>query len=1144
LLLGLSPRNLERVLYFAQYIVTSVDQEARQKLIQQMWEGLLHETEGKGERERQQQEAEIAELESLRPSVLLTESKYQELEGRHGDIFKADMGAEAILTLLKQLNLEQLRHNLWQEVNSSSGQRRKKAMKRLKIVEAFMQSGNKPEWMILTVLPILPPDLRPVVQLDGGRFATADLNDLYRRVINRNNRLKRLLELNAPEIIIHNEKRMLQVAVDSLIDNIKRGRVTANVRNRPSKSLSEMLRGKQGRFRQNLLGKRVDYSGRSVIIVGPELKLYQCGLPKRMALELFKPFVMSKLVQRGIASNIKSAKRMVERARAEVWDILEEVVKERPVLLNRAPTLHRLGFQAFEPVLIEGNAIQIHPLVCTAFNADFDGDQMAVHVPLSKLAVQEAREVMLSTRNVLLPSTGEPIIAPTLDIVLGCHYLTSLKPGAKGEGSLFSNFEEARLAYELGVVDLGAEVEVRQKQGEPRIKTTPGRVIFNSVLPPELPFISEVMDKSSLKRVISWCIKMLGNDTTAEVADRIKQLGFQYATESGITISATDVEVPQAKAQILREAEEQVEQIEQQYHQGLITEGERYNSVVQVWIESTDRITECISNSLDRYGGVSLMAVSGAKGNIAQIRQLAGMRGLMTDPMGKIIDFPIKSSFREGLPALEYFISTHGARKGLADTALRTSNSGYLTRRLVDVAQDVLIRERDCGTTYGIWLTASDGDATSWEDRLVGRLAAKKVIDPQSSEVIVERNEEIDEEKAEEIVSAGIAKVYVRSPLSCQSRKGFCQYCYGRDLARRRLVAENTPVGIIAAQSIGEPGTQLTLRTFHTGGVAGMDITSGLSRVEELFEARAPKGQAIISEIDGEVEILETEERYRIKISSLETYHDIYALPPNTELLITDGEWVDVGTPLAREASSPASEEEKAMQVLPVPSLVARVAGKVVIDRDQLLISHEEKEEREYLVPSTVNLRVENGARVKAGEQLTEGHINPQDILRIKGKEAVEFYLVSEVQKVYHSHGVNIDDKHIEVIARQMLNRVRIDSPGDTRLLPGKLVERAEYEDTNAKVLAEGGEPATAQAVLLGITRASLSSDSFLSAASFQETTRVLAEAALEGKTDRLLGIKENVVIGRLIPAHCLSEETVESIKSQLQPAFLSPAIQ
>jgi DNA-directed RNA polymerase subunit beta' len=920
---------------------------------------------------------------------------------------------------------------------------------------------------------------------------------------------------------------MLQEAADSLIDNGRRGRAVSVGGNHKLKSLSDMLRGKQGRFRQNLLGKRVDYSGRSVIVVGPELKLNQCGLPRRMAVELFKPFIMRRLVGQGLAHNIKSARRLVERNKPEVYDILEEVVKERPVLLNRAPTLHRLSIQAFEPVLIDGSAIQIHPLVCSAFNADFDGDQMAIHVPLSKAAVKEAREIMLSTHNMLLPSSGEPIITPTLDMVLGCYYLTTIIPGAKGEGLIFGSFDEAKLAYELGNIDLRAEIEVRKQQEDgQRIKTSVGRIIFNDVLPSELGFYNKAIDKVSLKQIVADCSKLLSNEKTAEVVDNIKRLGFSYATKSGTTIAMGDIQVPPSKPKLLEEAGERVAIIENQYNRGLITEDEKYNNIIAVWMETTDKITDIISRTLDRYGGVYMMATSGAKGNISQIRQMAGMRGLMTDPSGKIIDFPIKSGLREGLTVLEYFISTHGARKGLADTALRTSDSGYLTRRLIDVAQDVITREDDCGTTDGIWISEPQEKELlpPLAERITGRLAASKIVNPKTGEVIVDRNEEINEEKAKEIIAAGITKVHVRSPLSCRSRHGACRQCYGRDLARGHLVDLNTAVGIIAAQSIGEPGTQLTLRTFHTGGVVGLDITSGLPRVEELFEARPPKGQAIISEIEGVVEVIQNEEGKVIRVTSSEVYLDEYSLPPGWQVTVNNGQWVDIGAVLA----SPQAEDssESVALTTEVKSILARVAGEVTIEGNQLFINYKEEEQREYAVPANARIRVQNGDYVKAGQQLTEGSINPQDILHILGKEATEQYLVDEVQKVYRSQGVNINDKHIEVIVHRMLSKVRIDSSGDTELVPGELIDIFRYEDINAKVLAEGGEPATAHPVLMGITRASLNTDSWLAAASFQETTRVLTEAAVKGEIDRLVGLKENVIIGKLIPACCpVSEE-------------------
>ncbi len=1081
---------------------------------------------------------QIEELEDMKDPAqgdgvtLLTDQRCRELADEYPGVFQYGMGAEAILEILGRLDLDALAVKLRQEIQNFSGQRRKKATKRLRVVEAFRKSGNRPQWMIIGVLPVLPPDLRPMVQLDGGRFATSDLNDLYRRVINRNNRLKRLLELGAPEIIIRNEKRMLQEAVDSLIDNGRRGRAVSTAGNHKLKSLSDMLKGKQGRFRQNLLGKRVDYSGRSVIVVGPELKLHQCGIPKRMALELFKPFVMQALVERGLAHNIKSAKRIVERARPEVWDILDEIIRERPVLLNRAPTLHRLGIQAFEPVLIDGSAIQIHPLVCAAFNADFDGDQMAVHVPLSRAAVAEARQVMLSAQNLLLPSNGEPTVAPTLDIVMGCYYLTLPKPKAKGEyragippQGVYGSFQQARLAYDLGMVELQAKIKVRDaRTGSELVDTTIGRIIFADVVPPELGSRwNDVLDRKRLKDLVAECYRQLDIERTAEMVDRIKDVGFHYATQSGLTIAMNDLKVPEDKVRLLDEADGRISEVEEQFQMGLITEEERYDQAVGIWRGTTELMQSMIQDGLDIYGDVYLMAVSGAKGNISQISQMAGMRGLMSDPSGRIIDLPIRSSFREGLTVLEYFISTHGARKGLADTALRTADSGYLTRRLIDVSQEVIILEEDCGTTAGIWLSepGEKGVFESLAERIIGRLAASDVVDPETGEIIVGRGEEITEEIAERVETLGIERVYVRSPFACQTKRGLCVACYGRNLARGRTVKVGEAVGIVAAQSIGEPGTQLTMRTFHTGGVAGLDITSGLPRVEELFEARVPKGAAIISEIDGTAEITREGDSRRIKVVSSELYRDDYPVPEGVELLVKHDQMVEQGTVLAR-LPEPDEAEDGDKEALPVPveALTARVGGRVMLDRaDRLSILYEEGEEREYLVPPAARIRVETGQYVRAGQQITDGSLNPQDILRVQGPEAVQLYVVEEVQKVYRSQGVSINDKHIEVIVRQMLRRVRVDTAGDTDLLPGELVERYHFEEVNAKVLAEGGEPATAQPVLLGVTKASLNTDSFLAAASFQETTRVLTEASVGGLVDHLQGLKENVIIGKLVPA-------------------------
>ncbi len=1177
LLLDLSPRNLDRVLYFAQYLVTHVNDEARKAAIQRLQQELdeslarldaeaeekinqvrarlMAGTNGASgdqvpddkreaaenevrlitarvEKEKEDLENEIVgqidELENLRVPQLMTESRYREVRDRYSDVFRAGMGAEAVLEVLRSLNVDSMRDQLQEEIRATTGQRRKKAIKRLRVVEAFRKSGNRPEWMVMTVLPVLPPELRPMVQLDGGRFATSDLNDLYRRVINRNNRLKRLIELQAPEIIVRNEKRMLQEAVDALIDNGRRGRAVSGSHNHKLKSLSDLLRGKQGRFRQNLLGKRVDYSGRSVIIVGPELKLHQCGLPRRMALELFKPFVMNRLVLKGYAHNIKSAKRLAERARPEVWDILEEVVKDRPVLLNRAPTLHRLGIQAFQPVLIDGSAIQVHPLVCTAFNADFDGDQMAVHVPLSREAVLEAHKLMLSTYNMLSPSSGEPIVAPTLDMVLGCYYMTMVEKDAPGTGKCFASFEDARLAYDLGVIDLRALIKVRNpsaaEDGNPWIETTVGRIIFNEVLPPELGFHNQEMDKGALRRVTAECYRVLGSEGTARALDAIKDLGFHYAAKAGITIAINDIEVSPEKATIVAEAESMVNMLEQQYMDGLITADERYNNAIQIWNQANDKLTGVIQNNLRNYGGIYLMATSGAKGNIAQIKQMAGMRGLMSDPKGRIIERPIKSNFREGLTVLEYFISTHGARKGLADTALRTADSGYLTRRLIDVAQEVIVLGDDCGTAGGIWIDAEADSSliAPFEDRIKGRYAADAVADPATGEIIVSRNEEITIEIADRLKKAKVPGVLVRSPLACEARRGVCRMCYGTSLATWKPVMLGEAVGIIAAQSIGEPGTQLTMRTFHTGGIAVADITSGLPRVEELFEARAPKGEAVLSEIDGVVEITEVPEGRSIKVLSVEEYTDEYPLPAGYKVLVDDGAEVSIGQRLA-EPEQPEGQEPGALQPMDV---IARASGLVRVDGDRLTITWRDEDQREYLIPAAAHIIVKPGDRVTAGQALTSGPKNPQQILRIQGREAVQKYLIEEVQKVYRSQGVAIHDKHIEVIIAQMLRKVRIDDPGDTDLLPGELVDRYQYEETNASVLAEGGEPATASPVLLGITRASLSMESFLAAASFQETTRVLTEAAINGDVDYLRGLKENVIIGRLIPARFdLSEE-------------------
>jgi DNA-directed RNA polymerase subunit beta' len=1099
------------------------------------------------------------EIEGLKPMLTLGETEFRVLDEKHGSgarggrIFWAGMGAEAVRDIIGRMDLETLGRQLHVEVRTTSGQRRKKAIKRLRLIEAFRRSGTRPEWMILSVLPVIPPDLRPMVQLDGGRFATSDLNDLYRRVINRNNRLKRLLELGAPEIIIRNEKRMLQEACDALIDNGRRGRAIAGTGNHRLKSLSDMLKGKQGRFRQNLLGKRVDYSGRSVIVVGPELKLHQCGLPKKMALELFKPFVMRQLVEKGFAHNIKSAKRIVERVRPEVWDVLEEVIKDHPVLLNRAPTLHRLGIQAFMPVLVEGSAIQIHPLVCTAFNADFDGDQMAVHVPLSTAAQEEARSMMLSTANLLSPADGSPVVAPTQDMVLGCYYLTMSGPALpKGRSPrLFADEAEAILAYQLRTITLHepvlAEVRVWDPEQETlaprRLPTTVGRILFGQIVPDRLRdadgFEKREMNRSALKRLVDDCYRELGPIATAHLVDGIKSVGFDYATRGGMTIGLWDILVPADKADRLADADRSVAEIDKQFQRGLITEDERYEQVVDLWKRTTEELSNEMMKRLDPFGPVTMMTTSGARGNKGNIGQLGAMRGLMADPSGRIIDVPVRSNFREGMTVLEYFISTHGARKGLADTALRTADSGYLTRRLVDVAQDVITREDDCGTEEGSWIIRSESadEPGAYQKRLVGRLAAAPMPDPrvkvkrgEEPTLLIDRNEEITEEIARAIDASGIDEVLVRSPLTCEARHGVCRFCYGRNLATGDLVGIGEAVGIIAAQSIGEPGTQLTMRTFHTGGVAGLDITAGLPRVEELFEARVPKGKAEISHIDGVVEIIRSETGTKVKVTSREQYDTVVPVPDGAEMLAAPGDLVESGQVLARLDGGDDVGATEA--VAPVKGFLAR-------GEEGLLVRAEDIVEREYAIPHNAKLLVENGQEIRAGDAITDGPINPQEYLDTRGRDAVQRYLVKEVQKVYRSQGVTINDKHIEIIVRQMLRKVRIDQPGDSELLPTELIDRLDFEETNNRVLAEGGEPATAQTVLLGVTKASLNTSSFLAAASFQETTRVLTEAAINGAKDHLIGLKENVIIGKLIPAGTGAPQNIAAAAERKRRAAL-----
>ena len=1038
IILGMSPRALEKVLYFASYVVLDAGDTP------------------------------------LTKKELLTEQQYRTACNDYGwNAFRVGMGAEAIKELLQEIDLEKESEELKEQLRDSSGQKRVRIIKKLEVVESFRTSGNKPEWMILDAVPVIPPDLRPMVQLDGGRFATSDLNDLYRRVINRNNRLKKLLELGAPDIIVRNEKRMLQEAVDALIDNGRRGRPVTGPGNRSLKSLSDLLKGKQGRFRQNLLGKRVDYSGRSVIVVGPSLKIYQCGLPKEMAIELFKPFVMKKLVQDGKAHNIKSAKRMVEKLQDDVWDVLEEVIKEHPVMLNRAPTLHRLGIQAFEPVLVEGRAIKLHPLVCTAYNADFDGDQMAVHVPLSVEAQAECRFLLLSPNNMLKPSDGEPVTVPTQDMVLGIYYLTLDKEGEKGEGKVFKDENEALMAYDNHVISLHARIKVRRTMvidGEEKsaiVDTTAGRIIFNEIIPQDLGFVDRsipenifkfeidfLVRKQELGKLIKKCINKHPSTETAVVLDDIKSLGYKFSTRGALTVSVSDMEIPPEKEEYLAEADKEVERITKMFRRGLMTDEERHEMVIKTWEAADDKITQALLAGLGKYNNIYMMAHSGARGSNRQIKQLAGMRGLMASPSGETIELPIKANFREGLSVQEYFVSAHGARKGLSDTALRTADSGYLTRRLVDVSQDIIIREYDCADgcdeVPGMWVSAfMDGQETiePLTDRIRGRYSVYDITDPATGKVIVKADTLISPDQAEEVVAAGIERVYIRTMLTCRSHNGICSKCYGANMASGRLVRIGEAVGIIAAQSIGEPGTQLTMRTFHTGGVSGNDLTQGLPRVEELFEARKPKGVAIIAEFGGKVTVTDTKKKREVTVTA------------------------------------------------------------------------EDGNVKEYLIPYGSRIKVMDGDVIENGDPITEGPINPHDILRIKGIRGVQDYLIQEVQRVYRLQGVDINDKHIEVIVRQMLKRVKIDENGDTDFLPGGYADWLEFEDKNAEMIEAGKEPASGSRALLGITKASLATDSFLSAASFQETTRVLTEAAIKGKIDPLIGLKENVIIGKLIPA-------------------------
>lgn len=1088
-------------------------------------EGLRGQLEDQTSDSHDQSARQRDEIMELRPFGFLSEARYRELKSKYGQVFRADMGAEAFFDILRRLDLDRLSEDLWKEVRTSkSKQKRKKATTRLKVVEAFRRSGNRPEWMILTILPVIPPDLRPMVQLDGGRFATSDLNDLYRRVINRNNRLKRLLELGAPDVIVRNEKRMLQEAVDSLVDNSQRGKALSRRGRRELKSLSDMLKGKKGRFRRNLLGKRVDYSGRSVIVVGPSLKLYQCGLPKSMALELFRPFVIARLVSHNYAANVKGARRFIERNRPEVWEVLDEVIKERPVLLNRAPTLHRLGIQAFEPILIEGSAIQLHPLVTTAFNADFDGDQMAVHVPLSEKAVLEARQLMLASRNLLKPADGEPIISPSKDMVLGVYYLTH-KDNQKhiGDDRTFTDFDDVELAYQLEQVNIHSNIKVKvntwydeqnTRLKEPVtsfIETTVGRVLFNRILPEEVRFCNEELDKGGVKDLIATVYEICGDDITTEVADRIKDIGFEYAMKSGVTIAVDDITIPEEKEKIITESQENVEKLNRDYRRGLLTEQERNERIIDIWQNTTKVVADEVRKSMDPDGNLAVMANSGAtKGGFGPISQLAGMRGLMADPAGRIIRLPIQSNFREGLTALEYFISTHGARKGLADTALRTADAGYLTRRLVDIAQDLIINEVDCETMDGIFIRIKDDVAgQSFRERLYGRLLAERIVDPKTGEIIAERNETLNNLQIKKIIDGGIEEVKVRSPLTCSLIHGICAHCYGMDLGRGKMVELGAAVGTVAAQSIGEPGTQLTLRTFHTGGVAaGGDITTGLPRVEELFEARrTPKGEAVISRISGTAKTIisdKVNDQRTVLVEHSEMVNDTYEIPSDWKIKVKDETTITNGDVIA--------EHDEA-------TITAQHSGRVRVEKRKVFVGYEQRESEEYEIPSTSRLIIKDGEKVEAGQPITEGSLNPHTILKIKGRDASQVYLLTEIQKVYRAQGQNINDKHFEVIIRKMLGKVQVIRPGDSPYLPSDMVDRLEIRRVNEELVAEGKQPARFAELLLGVTKASLSTESFLSASSFQHTIKVLAGAAIASTQDPLFGLKENVIIGKLIPA-------------------------
>ncbi|MBU4342816.1 MAG: DNA-directed RNA polymerase subunit beta' [Candidatus Omnitrophica bacterium] len=1209
LLLDIGLRDMERVLYYEEYIVIEPGEAP------------------------------------LKKKELLNEEKYRKCVEEYGSKFKAMIGAEAIRELLSELDLDKMIVELKADLSEQkSEQSKRKILKRLKILEAFKKSGNRPEWMIIDVIPVIPPDLRPLVPLEGGRFATSDLNDLYRRVINRNNRLKKLIELKAPDIIIRNEKRMLQESVDALFDNGRHGRAVLGPANRPLKSLSDMLKGKQGRFRQNLLGKRVDYSGRSVIVIGPELKLWQCGLPKKMALELFEPFIIKKLKEKGFVHTIKSAKRMVEKARLEVWDILDDVIKDHPVMLNRAPTLHRLGIQAFQPVLIEGKAIRIHPLVCTAFNADFDGDQMAVHVPLSMEAQMEARMIMLASNNIFSPSDGRPIITPTQDIVLGSYYLTQEKHGLKGEGWIFSDVTEAEIALEDREIEMHAKIKVRIN--DELVETTAGRVIFNSILPKDMPYVNEVLEKSRLSQVIINCYKLFGHDATVKLLDDVKEIGFEYATRAGLSISVDDLHIPSDKKKVVASSKKEVNSVDDQYRKGIITERERYNKIVDIWTHATDKVSDLIFKELDSFNPVFMMASSGARGSKQQIRQLCGMRGLMAKPSGEIIETPITANFREGLTVLEYFISTHGARKGLADTALKTADSGYLTRRLVDVAQDVIIKEEDCGTLNGILVGAiieADEEVVPLRERIMGRVAVDNIVDIITDEIIVEAGSEIGEDVAERVEKAGIEKIRIRSVLTCEIKHGVCAKCYGRDLANGKMVDLGTAVGIIAAQSIGEPGTQLTMRTFHIGGTASRIIEQSFIKSKskgivkyhnlkivkqetsdiivlnrngqisvndedgrELEKHTVPSGSIlsipdggeieknaifvrwdpytspILTEVSGKVRyediieeatmVEETDEATglsgRVIIEHRGEYHPqiviedekkevvaIYPIPAGAHIVCQDGVHVKAGGLIAKTPRQVSKTKDitgglpRVAELFEArrpkdPAMISEIDGIVEFatskkGQRRIIVRSASGMKREYIIPHGKHLNAYKGDRVTAGDQLVDGPVNPQDILKISGEKRLQEYLVNEVQEVYRLQGVRINDKHIEIIVKQMLKKIRIEDPGDTDFLAGMQVDKTVFQEENSKVAKKKGKPASATPILLGITKASLSTESFISAASFQETTRVLTDAAASGRVDNLRGLKENVIMGHLIPAGTgfKSHRDIEMVKDALPEA-------